>query len=470
MTSNVFTKLFGLFVALLAIQALVIAFVFQRFLLHPTDGTLEVLGRDALWSGLIALVVAILLAALVSRRITLRLRRVVSFARRIASGDLTARIDSTGPAAGSLTGISELSAVEAALNESAARLGKDFAELESGRAELAVMLDSMQEAVVAITAAGFVRWSNSVMQSIVGSQLAPGRPLVHSVRDPELLACVRGALERRELCVGRASLLAPGRVFEVNAAPLPAGGALVVLHDVTSIEAAQTSRREFVANVSHELRTPLTSIQGYVETLIEDPNPSPETTLEFLGVILKNASRMNRLTEDLLALASVESPDYKLSLQPVRANVLLQDAIDSIGGIVVDSGVKLQSAGAPDAVVTADPDAMHQVFGNLLENALKYAQSGKRIRAGARLLATEVEFTIQDFGPGIASEHLERIFERFYRIDKARSRESGGTGLGLAIVKHVVQAHGGRLWAESELGKGATFRFTLPAVKEASSV
>ena len=164
---------------------------------------------------------------------------------------------------------------------------------------------------------------------------------------------------------------------------------------------------------------------------------------------------MNRLTEDLLALASVESPDYKLTLQPVRASVLLQDAIDSIGGIVVDSGVKLQSAGAPDALVMADPDAMHQVFGNLMENALKYAKSGKRIRAGARQLASEVQFTIQDFGPGIASEHLERIFERFYRVDKARSRESGGTGLGLAIVKHIVQAHGGRIWCESELGNGA---------------
>ena len=329
------------------------------------------------------------------------------------------------------------------------------------------MLDSMQEAVVAITPEGVVRWSNAVMQRIAGSQLVPGRPLVHSVRDPELLACVRGALERRELCVGRASLLAPGRVFEINAAPLPSGGALAVLHDVTGIEAAQKSRREFVANVSHELRTPLTSIQGYVETLIEDPNPSPETTLEFLGVILKNASRMNRLTEDLLALASVESPDYKLSLQPVRASDLLQDAIDSLGGIVVDSGVKLQSAGAPDALVMADPDAMHQVFGNLMENALKYAKSGKRIRAGARLLASEVQFTIQDFGPGIASEHLERIFERFYRVDKARSRESGGTGLGLAIVKHIVQAHGGRVWAESELGKGAQFHFTLPLAPSA---
>ena len=458
MTSKVFAKLLGLFILLLVLYTVAIEVVFRVFVDHSGESSLPALGRELVWSGLIALAVAIPLAAFVAARISARLRRVVTFARRIADGDLTARIDALGTA----TSRDELSATEAALNESAIRLGRDFAELESGRAELAVMLDSMQEAVVAITSAGFVRWSNSVMQGIVESQLAPGRPLVHFVRDPELLACVRGALERRELCVGRASLLAPGRVFEVNAAPLPAGGALIVLHDVTSIETAQKSRREFVANVSHELRTPLTSIQGYVETLIEDPNPSPETTLEFLGVILKNASRMNRLTEDLLALASVESPDYKLSLQPVRANVLLQDAIDSIGGIVVDSGVQLQSAGAPDSLVMADPDAMHQVFGNLMENALKYAQSGKSIRAGARLLASEVQFTIQDFGPGIASVHIERIFERFYRVDKARSRESGGTGLGLAIVKHIVLAHGGRIWAESELGKGASFHFTLP--------
>ncbi len=122
-----------------------------------------------------------------------------------------------------------------------------------------------------------------------------------------------------------------------------------------------------------------------------------------------------------------------------------------------------ESAGAPDALVMADPDAMNQVFGNLIENALKYGKSGKRICVGARLLEDEVEFFVQDFGPGIASEHLERIFERFYRVDKARSRESGGTGLGLAIVKHIVQAHGGRIWAESELGAGAAFHFTLPA-------
>jgi two-component system phosphate regulon sensor histidine kinase PhoR len=171
---------------------------------------------------------------------------------------------------------------------------------------------------------------------------------------------------------------------------------------------------------------------------------------------------MNRLTEDLLALASVESPDYKLTLQPIKSSALVQDAIESLGGIVVDSEIELQSAGAPDAAVMADPDAMNQVFGNLIENGVKYGKAGQRVLVGARLLEGEVEFFVQDFGPGIASEHLERIFERFYRVDKARSRESGGTGLGLAIVKHIVLAHGGRIWAESELGAGAAFHFTLP--------
>ena len=454
MTHKVFTKLLALFVLLLVFHTMVMEFVFRRLVEKSAGETFHLLAHEALWSGFIALVVALPLAAWVAGRISARLDRVVAFARRVADGDLSARLAQPGD--------DEVSAMEAALNQTAERLGRSFAEIESRRQELATMLDSMQEAVVAITPEGSVRWSNSVMRRIAGTQIHPGRPLVHSVRDPDVLACVRGALDNGEVRFGRASSLAPGRIFEINAAPLPSGGALVVLHDVTAIEAAEKSRRDFIANVSHELRTPLTSIQGYVETLIEDRHPRPETTREFLGIILKNATRMNRLTEDLLALASIESPDYKLVLQPTRASALLQDAIESLGGIVADSKVELESSGAPDAQVLADPDAMNQVFGNLIENSLKYAKAGKRIHVGARLLASEVEFTVQDFGPGIASEHLDRIFERFYRIDKARSRESGGTGLGLAIVKHIVHAHGGRLWAESELGAGAQFHFTLP--------
>ena len=454
LTPKVFTKLLGLFVLLLVFQTVVMEFVFGRLVEHTAGESVHLMAHEALWAGLIALALAIPLAAWVARRVTARIERVVAFARRVADGELSARL--------SLDSGDELAPMETALNQTAERLGRSFAEIESRRQELAAMLDSMQEAVVAITPEGAVRWSNSVMRQIAGTQLHAGRPLVHFVRDPDVLACVRAALDHREVKYGRASSLAQGRMFEINAAPLPSGGALVVLHDVTRIEAAEKSRRDFIANVSHELRTPLTSIQGYVETLVEDPRPNAATTREFLGIIHKNATRMNRLTEDLLALASVESPDYKLALQPTRASALVQDAIESLGGIVVDSEVELESTGAPDALVMADPDALNQVFGNLIENSLKYGKAGKRIRVGARMVEDEVEFTVQDFGPGIASEHLDRIFERFYRVDKARSRDSGGTGLGLAIVKHIVQAHGGRVWARSELGAGAQFYFTLP--------
>lgn len=459
MNRKIFTKLLALFVLLLVFQTVVMQLLLSHFVVRSTAESLPELVRGVLWAGALALVLALPLAAWAARSISLRLERVVAFARRIAQGDLSARLVSIGG--------DELSAMEMALNQTAERLGQNFAELESRRHELATMLDSMQEAVVAVTAEGQVRWSNAVMQQMAGTQIRVGRPLVHSVRDPELLACVKAALEKGEVRSGRASSMTPGRIFEINAAPLPSGGALAVLHDVTRIEAAEKSRRDFIANVSHELRTPLTSIQGYVETLVEDPHPKPETTREFLGIIQKNASRMNRLTEDLLALAGVESPDYKLAAQPIRASALVADAIDSLGGIVVDSGVELENGGAPDAIVNADPDAMNQVFGNLVENALKYGKSGKRIVVGATQHEHEVEFYVRDFGPGIASEHLDRIFERFYRVDKARSRESGGTGLGLAIVKHIVEAHKGHAWVESELGYGATFHFTLPLARPA---
>ena len=450
MTRKIFFKLLGLFFLLVTVQAVTDA-VLHRFAVR----------HGVSWTAFVTFLLAIPIALWAAFRVSGRLQRVVSFARRISEGDLEARLGQSAT--------DELHPIETALNQTAEQLGKSFAESESRRQELATMLDSMQEAVVAITPEGFVRWSNAVMQRMAGTQIRVGRPLVHSARDPELLSCVKGALENREVRTGQARSLAPGRIFEVNAAPLPSGGAIAVLHDVTQIEAAEKSRREFIANVSHELRTPLTSIQGYVETLLEDPACNPDTNRDFLGVIQKNATRMGRLTEDLLALATVESPDYRLARQPIRASALVRDAMESLGGLVVDSGVELEFHGAPDVTVLADADAMNQVFGNLIENALKYGKSGKRIRVGARVIDDAVEFCVQDFGPGIAYEHLDRIFERFYRVDKARSRESGGTGLGLAIVKHIVQAHGGIVRAESELGLGAAFYFTLPLAAEAAS-
>src|ERR1700678_477140 len=173
---------------------------------------------------------------------------------------------------------------------------------------------------------------------------------------------------------------------------------------------------------------------------------------------------MNRLTEDLLALASVEARDYKLNLIKVRASNLVEEAVGSLAGLVLDSALTLEVGETTDEPVMTDLDALSQVFGNLIENAMKYGKAGGRIRVGARKQDGLIEFYVQDFGPGIAYEHLPRIFERFYRVDKARSRDSGGTGLGLAIAKHIVHAHGGDIRCESELGFGATFLFRLPCV------
>jgi two-component system phosphate regulon sensor histidine kinase PhoR len=428
-------------------------------LAYPFTGlpaAVRIVRRGIVLASLLSLVVATLLAAWLAQRAAKRLARIVVFANRIASGDLSARVEEGN--------LDEISAVAHALDVTASRLEHSFHALESSRSELTALLDSMQEAVIAINPQGAVSWCNAVMQRIALSPVQEGRALVHSVRDPEVLSAVGAALTQRQASRRRAISISPGKIFEVNAAPMPGGGAVAVLHDVSEIERSETTRRDFVANVSHELRTPLTCITGYVETLLDDRSLDRQAR-EFLHIILKNAARMNRLTEDLLALASVESGDYKLRLQKITASRLVEEAVGSLAGLVLDSpAAVLEVADTVDDAVMADLDALNQVFGNLVENAMKYGKSGGRVRVGARRQDAMVEFWVQDFGPGIAYEHLPRIFERFYRVDKARSRESGGTGLGLSIAKHIVQAHGGRIWCESELGFGATFLFRLPVV------
>ncbi len=429
-------------------------------LAYPFTGVpaaVHVLRRGIVLASLLSLVVATLLAAWLAQRAAKRLARIVVFANRIAAGDLSARMEEGN--------LDEISAVAHALDVTASRLEHSFHALESSRSELTALLDSMQEAVIAIDPQGQVSWCNAVMQRIALSPVQEGRALVHSVRDPEVLSAVGAALTLRQASRRRATSVSPGKIFEVNAAPMPGGGAVAVLHDVSEIERSETTRRDFVANVSHELRTPLTCITGYVETLLDDGDLSSQAR-EFLQIILKNAARMNRLTEDLLALASVESGDYKLRLQKIQASRLVEEAVGSLAGLVLDSAAILEVGETTDEPVMADLDALSQVFGNLVENAMKYGKAGGRVRVGARKQEATIEFYVQDFGPGIAYEHLPRIFERFYRVDKARSRESGGTGLGLAIAKHIVQAHGGHIRVESELGLGATFLFRLPCVAD----
>jgi two-component system, OmpR family, phosphate regulon sensor histidine kinase PhoR len=341
------------------------------------------------------------------------------------------------------------------------------------RRELEALLDSMQDAVVAVDAAGRIQWTNAPMRRLIPSAPASGlvrvgHALVQTIRDPEVLACVGAALAQRTVVEGRATSVVPGKIFDVNAAPMPQGGAVAVLRDVTRVEQMERAQKDFVANVSHELRTPLTSITGYVETLLEEEEPEG-IVKEFLGTIQKNAIRMNRLTEDLLVLARVESGEHPVRPTRVKVAMLMQDAYDSMARLVRDSGGSLQLHEVVDAEVMADSDAVVRVLNNLIENATKYGRGEAETHIVMSAVATEdgmVQFGVQDFGAGISSEHIARLFERFYRVDKGRSRESGGTGLGLAIARRLTEAQNGKIWVESELAKGSTFYFTLPLAGE----
>jgi two-component system, OmpR family, phosphate regulon sensor histidine kinase PhoR len=353
-----------------------------------------------------------------------------------------------------------------------------FSQSSESRLELEAMIDSMQDAVVAVDPAGRIQWTNQRMQRLmpgasVSSAIRIGHSLVQTIRDPDILECVRVALEDRVISERRSTSLLPGRIFEVSASPMPGGGAVAVLHDITRIEQVERTQRDFVANVSHELRTPLTSISGYVETLLDHEASLSPQAREFLTTILKNASRMNRLTEDLLTMARVESSEQELHPGPVPADILVRDAVQAMSGLVQDAEAVLEIGETTTTEVYADTDAILQVLSNLIENGIKYGQARTDLHCRVVVSAHEifdpipaVEFRVRDFGQGIASEHLNRIFERFYRVDKARSRESGGTGLGLAIARHVVQTLGGTIRAESELNAGSTFIFTLPLAEQ----
>ena len=381
------------------------------------------------------------------------------------------------PGSASLPRMGEFEDTVQALHGTSQRLQQMLSKAQAERLQLEALLDSMQDAVVAVDAAGRIQWTNQRMQrlipgSSVHSQVRVGHALVQTVRDPDVLGCVKVALEERVVCERRTTTMVPGRIFEVNASPMPGGGAVAVLHDITRIEQVERTQRDFVANVSHELRTPLTSITGYVETLLDHEVLTPVAE-EFLTTILKNATRMNRLTEDLLTMARVESQESEMNPAPVRADVLVHDAVEAMRGLVQDEEAELEIGETTTAEVFADTDSVMQVLGNLIENGVKYGRARNAAQSRVVVSAREVsgagedglgavEFSVRDFGPGIASEHLGRIFERFYRVDKARSRESGGTGLGLAIARHMVESHGGTIRAESELNEGCNFLVTLP--------
>lgn len=244
-------------------------------------------------------------------------------------------------------------------------------------------------------------------------------------------------------------------------------GTVLVFHDLTRLKKLERTREEFVANVSHELRTPLSLIKGYAETLLDGAKDNPQVATKFLQTIDRNAERLKLLIEDLLTISSLESGRIRLELKPVRLPQVVEKVLSDFRARSLTKGIELISQ-TPHLTVRADSARLEQVLGNLVDNAVKYGRSEGKVIVGARTTDDEdIEIFVRDDGPGIPPEAVERVFERFYRVDKARSREQGGTGLGLSIVKHIIQSHGGRVWAESKLGQGATFFFTLPGNHQA---
>ncbi len=415
-----------------------------------------------------------MLAGEVRRSVSPLQRKAVAMARSASrdGGD-----NPSAPGAGTEEPFRDFDGLARALDRASDEVKRALAESAASRDELAAIMDSLQDAVLAVDAAGRILWTNQKLQKLmptgVSGMVRTGHSLVQTIRDPEVLECVRTALEGRVFSQRRTKLLVPGGIVEVNASPMPSGGAVALLHDITRLEAVERTQRDFVANVSHELRTPLTSITGYVETLLDYEAGLTPQARSFLETILKNATRMNRLTEDLLTLAKVESAEKVLQPVPTEVGTLIRDAVQSVSGLVRDAEAQVEASAVPEVRVWADHDAVIQILTNLIENAIKYGRKREsglaRVVVQARVTEDRgamVEFTVQDFGQGISSEHLPRLFERFYRVDKARSQETGGTGLGLAIAKHMVRSMGGEIWAESELNAGSRFLFTLPRVTD----
>ncbi len=357
------------------------------------------------------------------------------------------------------------------------RRAQDTATAEALARQEAVF-DSMIEGVLVLDERGRVQLANRAFVHMFGAPGGEaagwrGRALLEAVRVQEIARIAERAVQQGR--VADEELRLPGepeRWLQINAAALRGPdaqprGVILVFHDLTRLKQLERTRQEFVANVSHELRTPLSHIRGYVETLLDGAKDDPRVAARFLETIARNAERLRLLIEDLLTISELESGRVALQMQPVALRPLVQKVIEEFHTRAALRRVSLFNA-VPELCVRADTARLEQVLSNLVDNAIKYGRIEGRVTVSARALESgEIEVAVADDGPGLPAEALERVFERFYRVDKARSREQGGTGLGLSIVKHIVQSHGGRVWAHSEPGRGATFYFTLPAAAAA---
>ncbi len=343
-------------------------------------------------------------------------------------------------------------------------------EAAQKHAEQQALFNSMAEGVLILDQAGRVQLVNKSLQEFFGLKSdVRTQSIMEAFRLQELAEVVRRLPEER--IVQGIEIELPGvngRWLEVNASAVTdrsgkQHGSILVFHDLTRLRQLENTRQEFVANVSHELRTPLSLIKGFVETLLDGARNDPELSDRFLRTIEKHTDRLTYLIEDLLTVSRLESGQIVMNLHPVVLHDEVAHVIDDLQARAVEKNVALRNCVPPELQATADADRLQQVLFNLVENAIKYGRADGSVMIGAETAEEgKLRLWVRDDGPGIPQEARERVFERFYRVDRARSRETGGTGLGLAIVKHIIQAHGGEVWVKSELGQGATFYFTLP--------
>ncbi len=331
------------------------------------------------------------------------------------------------------------------------------------------LIEAFPDPAVLIGEAGRVAVMNAPARELL-SMGGEGRPYAVALRQPSVGAAIEAALSTRQEALARHVVPAPGSetVYRVTVRPvagLGQAGVLCVFRDVTDQEQVGQMRRDFVANVSHELRTPLTALLGFIETLRGAARDDAAARARFLGVMEREASRMNRLVSDLLQLSRVEAAERLRPSDPVDLAQVLAMTLTAVRPLAEAAGVELRLEAPPALVVPGDADQLTQVFQNLIENAVKYGGAGKRVEVRLVRGPRGAEVAVRDHGEGIAAIHIPRLTERFYRVDSHRSREKGGTGLGLAIVKHIVNRHRGRLTIDSTEGQGSTFTVTLPDPK-----
>jgi two-component system, OmpR family, phosphate regulon sensor histidine kinase PhoR len=425
---------------------------------------------------LVATLVVLLIGALVSfafaRMFAARVQRLQRFSQRIAEGDFRPLLRE-GPR-------DELSDLADSLNLTAARMDREIRLLSGERNRSSAILRSMVEGVAVIDAEERLVFYNRAFSEIlnVDAAGAEGRPLIEVIRNSDLLSLIRRALHGEEgLQTDITMGITQTQSFSITAAPVKAldisasvrapnekpSGAVVVLHDVTELRRLERVRQDFVANVSHEFKTPLTAIQGFAETLLAGALDDPENNRRFLEIIRNHAMRLARLTNDLLKLARIEAGKMELEFSSVGLLELIEACTETTLLKANRKEITLEITVPPQLpAVRGDAALLRDVLQNLLDNAIQYTPPRGHISVAASAGLREAVITVADTGIGIPLADSERIFERFYRVDAARSREAGGTGLGLSIAKHIVEAHGGRLWVESSVGQGSKFSFSLP--------